>query len=700
MQTSINGQRSTNTPITLSRRDTLRVTFEARKLIGVIIGRGATPEIVDYVSFQGRGINNKSLTKDTLFPCPMPNNQQGWVLGYYIVTDIWNARIGIDSEDSEATTDAEARSELNGELEREPGTRTSIPRAEAEKGLITMLRLERWNIENKAWFAKDSPSHDPPLLHKRDYSINANSETCKMCIQESPRIFEEYFLCQNTACGNHWRVDGRISTANLTYTKTFLQKRDIGRLSNNFKPPGAMTGTHFPEVAPPFRSWVKDNHETLTPESLTAENYEAKMKVLNTGFLCPSCHMLNRRIKWHAWHCANGDCNYSHNGAPPFLLPQKLTELVPKHKAIDWKKLTVAPFKCFQYEQDCGDYTCYNYDLAYGCGISILVPKPGTNNNHKGADWLYERVFDLASDGTIPLERIITPASAEGTITNHYIVNYGKPYKLATHIKNTINWEDAPEEITYARNKINELTDRFQIRDPQGNLVDGEGEFNECYIAGYFTDNAMSWHDDGEGGLGSVVATWTLGGAGRMQIGMKTKHMYGRRGQKFIDEDLVLPGCIHETERRALKHTLDTVYAQYPNPDTNATHRAQRLQAHAQWKQSFHTLLQNVKMPAKPKPRRMLDIPLVHGSIAVMRGAKMQQLYEHKVTVETPLRLALTFRHVSPAHERKVLVPREREEYPHYPDESHLLMFVAGEWRRRAAERKMIMSKEKERNEM
>lgn len=48
-------------------------------------------------------------------------------------------------------------------------------------------------------------------------------------------------------------------------------------------------------------------------------------------------------------------------------------------------------------------------------------------------------------------------------------------------------------------------------------------------------------------------------------------------------------------------------------------------------------------MAARVKPYKLMDVPLVHESIAVVRRARMQQLYEHKVTVETPLQLALTF---------------------------------------------------------
>lgn len=138
------------------------------------------------------------------------------------------------------------------------------------------------------------------------------------------------------------------------------------------------------------------------------------------------------------------------------------------------------PLERFHSEQDRGDYMCYNYDLDYDCGLSIFVPKPGTNAKPRGTNWFYKRVFVFAKDDTIPFQRNITRAGLAGMITNHYIVNYGKPYQLATHIKNTITWEDAPVEITYARNKINDFTNHFQIRDGEGHPVRAKVEFNEC----------------------------------------------------------------------------------------------------------------------------------------------------------------------------------------------------------------------------
>lgn len=614
------------TSIATDRCEAAENTRKENRLVGCLVGKGATE-----VEFPKQSPE----LRRSFFPCPMPHNQNRWVMGFYIITDIWK----------QAAREAVGRTE--------DGKRK-------KPIMVTMVRLERWKLEEKAWFASPDASHNPPPLSARDFNTKAEVEQCWKCHESGPRMFDELFLCRNEHCEEFWRDQGQLVTRELTYTELYLKQRQK-REPDGWRPYGAYKGgSEFPAIAEYFPDWWQKNYKAVENEPITKENFEKRMKDLNKGFWCPNCGMLNRRLKWDEWVCANGKCTFPPQQGHPSIMSAAQVVQIGKTKLPDW---SIKPEETgYVGKEDIGDYIAHNFDLRHGCGVSVLYPKEGTNAKHQNSDWLLDRFQRLASDGQIDLQKQFVETPVPGTVTDHFIHNFGRPYKLAVDIRQQTSFEDGPEELRIARDFANSICRRYQ-------LPPGAEDFNECYIAGYFTDNHMGWHADGEQGLGSVVATWTLGGEGRMFIGANVEQHTGRqsgKGQSIVEEDLVLVGAKKEEWRQNRKQQLDADLAAALTEDARET-------IMEQYREDLDNELD--KRPGKPSPYQTIKIPLTHGSIVVMHGKMMQTYYRHKVDVLTPFRVALTFRQITDDNVNAKGTSKMPEELPHFQSQEYLKEF-------------------------
>ena len=78
---------------------------------------------------------------------------------------------------------------------------------------------------------------------------------------------------------------------------------------------------------------------------------------------------------------------------------------------------------------------------------------------------------------------------------------------------------------------------------------------------------------------------------------------------RYIMDDPVPPGCTNEQERRALRNQLDSGRID-----------------HSEWYRQFEELMSPIEK--RKTPRRVLEVPLVHGSFVVMHGGRMQEVYQ------------------------------------------------------------------------
>lgn len=101
-------------------------------------------------------------------------------------------------------------------------------------------------------------------------------------------------------------------------------------------------------------------------------------------------------------------------------------------------------------------------------------------------------------------------------MTNNFTKNFGMPYSFITAVESE-SFETAPKAVHDARTRMN-----WAARELFGE--DKHEPFNKCLVLGYFEENNIKYHDDDEKGLGSTIATLSLGGTAKMTIRMKQKY--------------------------------------------------------------------------------------------------------------------------------------------------------------------------------
>ena len=189
------------------------------------------------------------------------------------------------------------------------------------------------------------------------------------------------------------------------------------------------------------------------------------------------------------------------------------------------------------------------------------------------------------------------------------------------------------------------------IRDVKDEMVSAISEivgetpvFNELLAIENYPNMSMGWHQDGENGVGPVVASTSYGGKATMSFAMDSFHMVGKSRKVYL-YDTILPGCLEEEKKRALmKKREDGVYDE------------------EKYREEFRKLVDTIEAPSKKTA--ILKIPLPGtGAIMIQRGATLNQRFEHRVDNEGIARMVLTGRFIEhDVHQRRAKRPKRSEE--------------------------------------
>ncbi|EEP79417.1 predicted protein [Uncinocarpus reesii 1704] len=141
---------------------------------------------------------------------------------------------------------------------------------------------------------------------------------------------------------------------------------------------------------------------------------------------------------------------------------------------------------------------------------------------------------------------------------------------------------------------------------------------------------SIGYHDDGEDTLGPTIVTLSLGAPATMNIRLKQKYFKipEETKQRVEPNDLILPSCCMEAERRELKALYDS----------------KQITCAEYWTRLGALRSSNRRREASP----ICSLELHHGDMIVMHGANLQKYYEHSVMPNGELRFALTARYVIP----------------------------------------------------
>ncbi|GAA5960144.1 hypothetical protein JCM21900_002419 [Sporobolomyces salmonicolor] len=558
------------------------------------------------------------------------------VLGCYFVTAIWAEGEPVASPPTSV-----------------PSTSTSSEREQENYYVRFKVRFEWVESQGRPWFAdvigKDgrnpsssattsrspsSASYYPPSIATRASSVTDVDLTndgglpksqpgavgdveirCSTCGAWHRSIYRESISCFNEKCSNFFLLaDGTMpSLSHLTYRPSLLLP--------------------FPFL--PVSSLIPQPLLPRTLQSLAgSRSISDYSKESWRGFGCSACGRLSSRSEWDRLTCANARCGAAVDARGRVFGAKELREELERserakkggkgkgraregdrfHPTYAAQGLKVVPF--FAGGFFVGGYDGYTVELGEGSRVHHMWP--AVEQGYLEADRLFAD-YQRNEAGRLFRRNPLTSHRAQGSLLcQQFTQNAGSPYHHAIGARTYPFPSDASLQSPAADGKpiipapacAEEACEFLKRVVP---LVVGEGRetgFNEILSVAYMLGGKMNYHDDGEKGLGPIVASVSFGADAIMSFRPKAKKAQGAK--KKVD---IVPAT--------------------PIPVGPTTDKAALAAA-----------------TAARKPAAVLKLRLRHGHVMIMEGAEMQKAFEHMVEPEG-LRFAATARVIGPGHFRE-----------------------------------------------
>ena len=485
---------------------------------------------------------------------------------------------------------------------------------ERDRFNVIKYRLEKLESATTGWWVPRD-SEQVVELGALGSPVEANCDTCS---SKYDQIYLCGWMCLNSKCEKFWCLpDGDApDPAQLIYDPRFLKQ----------KTPWTN------EQAP-----ISFRFPLYTTSAIAGEDY--KLENLR-GMTCPECGKCNARVKWEGWECTG--CGFEHM---PKITPlpaasiqdqnYPVTDAYPSSydSALSHVKLSVEfshnyrwityRFKVSATEEG---------EVVHGIANRVVREETG------GPNEMWE---DLQTNCHGLVRRELSNA-----LMNSFTINYGMPYKFIA-AGESLPFTDAPWPVTEAVSRLN-----WADRMTSGDAVKDQEKFNELYLVAYLQDQCMSYHDDGEKGLGSTVATLSLGGRAEMGFRPKSPFYHGMK-------------TIHYKKKRMTVMTKDEPLPEFPNYELRKQFLAEIQEGNLSEDEEHERLAEmatalRAAYPAKQSHTKVEDyikLSLGHGDIVIMRGAHLQKYYEHAVSPKGLMRYALTCRTVLPGHLKESELP-------------------------------------------
>ncbi|KAI9828288.1 MAG: hypothetical protein M1819_006626 [Sarea resinae] len=477
------------------------------------------------------------------------------------------------------------------------------------RNTIFKYRFEKVLQNEPSWWSPADPGLQPLPAQYPDPVENE----CYLCHQSCPQVYNQGWMCLNHKCKAFWKMDGWATPGELSYDLRFLKQRRTN-----------------PTMATCYQLQPSIFHED--PQVEFGHNVS---RAAWKGFVCPQCGRCNSRIKWSYWQCLTVGCHYTrqvtHNILPLRALSDPQSPFGWGFRLPNYAVGANIATKTYHAKQ----WLIYRHEVPE-CGFLYhFVANKAINEQAGSADEMWN---DL-QQADLGLSRCLTQSKVPGPfLGRQFLANFGMPYKFVSKVDSR-SFEDACRAVLLARTRMN-----WAGRYVAGDLGKTHQEFNELLTLGYFQDQSISFHDDGEKGLGPTIATLSVGCPAKMTLRMKAKHFCGHFKSKYVAEKPV-PGCCRYEERKA-------EYEKWVATSPEGRDAKGK------------SIVSAFKIKSKHGPAAV-TIELNHGDIVIMHGADIQKYYEHAVVPEGLLRFALTCRYIDPASLAKDNVPR----YEVKPDE-------------------------------
>ena len=485
---------------------------------------------------------------------------------------------------------------------------------ERDRFNVIKYRLEKLESATTGWWV---PMDSEPVVELGALGSSVKAH-CESCSSKYDQIYLCGWMCLNSKCEKFWCLpDGDTpDSAQLVYDPRFLKQKT----------------SWVNEQAP-----ISFRFPLYTASAIAGEDY--KLENLR-GMTCPECGKCNARVKWEGWNCTG--CGFEHT---PKITPlpaasvqdqnYPVTDAYPSSydSALSHVKLSVEfshnyrwityKFKVSATEEG---------EVVHGIANRVVREETG------GPNEMWE---DLQTNCHGLVRRELSNA-----LMNSFTINYGMPYKFIA-AGESLPFTDAPWPVTEAVSRLN-----WADRMTSGTAVKDQENFNELYLVAYLQDQSMSYHDDGEKGLGSTVATLSLGGRAEMNFRPKSPFYHGMK-------------TIHYKKKRMAVMTKDDPLPEFPNYEMRKQFLTEIRNGNLSEDEEHERLAEmatalRAAYPAKQSHTKVDDyikLSLGHGDIVIMRGAHLQKYYEHGVTPKGLMRYALTCRTVLPGHLKESELP-------------------------------------------
>lgn len=530
------------------------------------------------------------ITKDnnTLIPSRMPHPYS--VLGHFKATHMWWER-----------------------QTQMPGSKRSYKYAR--------FRFERLSAPNdRAWYRPKDGEEIVPLgsLHQ------PVAAWCISCRRSSFQVYIQGWMCLQRDCPAFWKLlagssqSREVDEDTLVYDPRFVKQKTIWQ----------QEGLRFP---------LEHNPTQVSPQTKPGDLYSTKGW---KGIVCPICRGCIMRLRFSGWICETPNCGYQRL-APQNIMPaSSIIDPIPSFPRTD----SYTPSRDIAHgivriarPLYANNYRMNRFDIPRAGFIVHCLANETVCKEAGGPDDMLEELQRI----DIGLERraLGSEKHLDPSYSRHMNFNVGMQYKFAaTGIQKSVPFEEAKAQaIRDVRTRLNWMMVQILARDENKPIEQvamewKPKEFNEELILGYFEDQSIGYHDDGEPGLGPNIATISLGDTGKMTIRMKPLHYFGRTKTGAYDyKHPPIPGCLKYEERRARHEELLR-----NAPAKNAT---------TYWKEVAVELGLTKYSENTPV---VLEMVLRHGDQVFMIGADIQTYYEHSVTHEGRIRFALTCRTIDP----------------------------------------------------
>lgn len=517
------------------------------------------------------------------------------------------------------------------------------------------------------------------------------SRTCTgTCGKQHPQIYLEGWMCLDLDCDKFWQLeDGREAPHGaMTYHPAFLLDR-----------------TSWDVEQAPFdvRHPVPDVGKLIGDE----------LTYINTrGVSCPKCGRCNQRYKFDHWVCDRAGCDWKsdisqrtpilpktlhspgettgdgpslarnkHGGGVSLKVEYKLgykfvtytfpgikgslTHAIANKDVNAWPKGPDAMLTELQAKDMGLERRRFRSQKMSGSKVEQQARGPIQSSAeeeptglptppHEATTSAVEEPTTSADDDD--LDEFDEPKEVpksdleDGDFMMAFSMNYGMPYKfVASGASRSFDDKMTPWPIRECRSHLNMAARKF-LYDIPDNF-----DLNEELVFAYLESQKLEYHDDGEEGLGPVIATLSLGGKAKMHMRIKHQHYFGCSKSGSFTPERPVPGGTGGKEMYEKRLQAWEELQKLKATDRNAY----RLRAKEIPKEL------GIFEKRNKKAEDLVTITLSHGDIVLMQGYDIQKYLEHKVVSESYLRFALTCRTVLGHHLRE----HERPEYEVKPDD-------------------------------